>query len=286
MAITLPALFQSADTASNSKQSLYLNLVRFEYACLFISAIFALNIKLERWYYLVYFVVFGSSLISLLYRSLKRPEQDWYQARAMAESVKTLSWRYSMRAEPFDDARQADARADFNRLLGQLLASNKSLGHAFTASSARQITDEMSAMREANIEDRRSRYLSDRIHNQRTWYELKAKSNRKWSRIWLIAGCATYVLGLSFILGRVLDPTSIGWPTDPLVVLASAIIGWTQIKKFNELASAYTLTAHEIGLTEEKIREAANNGEFSAAVNEAELAFSREHTQWVARQTN
>ncbi|RWI72075.1 MAG: SLATT domain-containing protein [Mesorhizobium sp.] len=77
-----------------------------------------------------------------------------------------------------------------------------------------------------------------------------------------------------------------GWPTEPLIVIAASLIGWTQIKKFNELASAYTLTAHEIGLTADLITDANSDEAFSAAVNEAELAFSREHTQWVARQNN
>ena len=70
------------------------------------------------------------------------------------------------------------------------------------------------------------------------------------------------------------------------MVAASAVLGWMQIKKFNELASAYTLTALEISLIEDKLREVETEAELSEFVNEAELAFSREHTQWVARQTN
>jgi hypothetical protein len=57
-----------------------------------------------------------------------------------------------------------------------------------------------------------------------------------------------------------------------------------QIKKFSELSSAYSLTAHEIGIIEDRIDEADTEDEFSDFVNEAELAFSREHTQWLARQ--
>lgn len=66
--------------------------------------------------------------------------------------------------------------------------------------------------------------------------------------------------------------------------MASAIIGWTQVKKFNELASSYTLTAHEIGIIQSKVHDAQDEDAFSDFVNEAEQAFSREHTQWVARQ--
>jgi len=75
------------------------------------------------------------------------------------------------------------------------------------------------------------------------------------------------------------------FPVEPVIVLASAVLGWMQIKKFNELASAYALTAHEIGLAETVIADAKTEQDFSKAVNEVELVFSREHTQWIARQT-
>jgi hypothetical protein len=71
---------------------------------------------------------------------------------------------------------------------------------------------------------------------------------------------------------------------EPLIVVAAAIIGWIQIKRYSELASAYALTAHEIGIIEERARSAYTNEAFSQFVNDAEQAFSREHTQWVARQ--
>ena len=57
-----------------------------------------------------------------------------------------------------------------------------------------------------------------------------------------------------------------------------------QIKKFNELTSAYTLTAHEIGIIQGRLEEVDSEEDLSEFINEAELAFSREHTQWVARQ--
>ncbi|AVA15771.1 hypothetical protein C3E99_03320 [Sphingopyxis sp. MG] len=76
------------------------------------------------------------------------------------------------------------------------------------------------------------------------------------------------------------------WPAEPLLVAASAAIGWIQIKKFNELASAYSLTAHEIGIIQTRISDVTTESEFSEFVNESERAFSREHTQWVARQND
>ncbi|QKC92349.1 SLATT domain-containing protein [Mesorhizobium sp. NZP2234] len=128
--------------------------------------------------------------------------------------------------------------------------------------------------------------MQKRICDQRKWYEKKARSNKRSAKIWMGLGVIAYAVGFSFIVVRIADPAMPGWPTEPLIVIAASLIGWTQIKKFNELASAYTLTAHEIGLTADLITDANSDEAFSSAVNEAELAFSRERTQWVARQNN
>jgi hypothetical protein len=58
-----------------------------------------------------------------------------------------------------------------------------------------------------------------------------------------------------------------------------------QVKKFNELAAAYTVAAHEIGLIRPKLDDVSTEAELSDFITDAELAFSREHTLWVARRT-
>ncbi|UCI32124.1 DUF4231 domain-containing protein [Mesorhizobium sp. B4-1-4] len=281
-----PVLYESADDASNRSQWWFLALVRLEYFLLLVTAMFSLGWSSSRAYFAAYAGFFAFSMMVMVYRSMKKPERTWYQARALAESVKTLAWRFAMRAEPFDDAKSSDARRDFRDLLRDVLKANHSVSDALVGlrSTGDQLPDEMQEMRESGLEERRQFYLKNRIADQREWYEKKASVNEAAARRWLIISCAAYALGLAFILARVVDPSSEGWPTEPLVVLASAAIGWTQIKKFNELAAAYTLTAHEIGLTQGLVKDAATPAAFSAAINEAELAFSREHTQWAARQ--
>ncbi|MEY9785398.1 DUF4231 domain-containing protein [Sinorhizobium fredii] len=283
-----PGLYGSADGASNTSQRTFLNLVRAEYAFLIVASFLSLDLWQNRSYYLVYAGVFLCSMGVLVYRSITKPEQDWYQARALAESVKTLTWRFAMRAEPFDDAVAADARTDFRNQLAAILRSNRHIGHAMVSpdSAAPQTTEDMVRIRELPLEERKSLYLDKRIADQRKWYEKKSADNKASAKKWMMVGIGAYSLGFLFILFRIIDPAMPGWPTEPLIVVASTLIGWTQIKKFNELASAYALTAHEIGLTEGLITDADTELKFSAAVNEAELAFSREHTQWVARQNS
>ena len=47
--------------------------------------------------------------------------------------------------------------------------------------------------------------------------------------------------------------------------------------------ASYNLTAHEIGIIRANSDSVETEKDLSNFVNEAELAFSREHTQWVAR---
>ncbi|HDQ2581608.1 TPA: SLATT domain-containing protein [Morganella morganii] len=76
-------------------------------------------------------------------------------------------------------------------------------------------------------------------------------------------------------------PTSL--PTELITTIISALIGWVQIKKYNELSASYALTAHEIGLIKEQSYYISSEKDFLDFIRDAETAFSREHTQWQAR---
>lgn len=147
-----------------------------------------------------------------------------------------------------------------------------------------QIPASMQAVRALSLADRKAYYLDHRVKEQRIWYARKARANRNASRWWLGVGISAYLVAICLALARIVYPLWELWPIEPAIVCASAIIGWTQVKKFNELASSYTLTALEIGLIKERVDSVATDDDFSEFVNEAEQAFSREHTQWVARQ--
>lgn len=119
--------------ASNEQQATFLRLIRAEYVLLFSASVLSLDLWPSKAYFGVYAAVFLCSMGILIFRSVTKPEQVWYQARALAESVKTLTWRFAMRAQPFDDTRAADARADFRKLMEGILDSNRHLGRALVS---------------------------------------------------------------------------------------------------------------------------------------------------------
>lgn len=284
-----PALFLSADEASNNYQRLFLRLIKAEYAALLLAAVFSMSFLNGVIYYLAYAIIFVVALIVLLTRSLRKPEQDWYRCRALAESVKTLTWRYMMQATPFENKEgEALARAELRNQLKSIFDENKAAAEKITSnwSGNDQITVGMDNIRRTSLPDRRQYYILQRVDEQRAWYARKAAQNRDTARIWVTLSASVYVVAGVLALSRIAFPTWQYWPIEPLIVVAASIVGWMQIKKFNELAAAYTVAAHEIGLIKLRADSIANDEEFSEFVNDAEKAFSREHTLWIARQSD
>ena len=81
----------------------------------------------------------------------------------------------------------------------------------------------------------------------------KANSNRKSQIKWVAACSVVYLSATVGVLLRIEFASPPIWFTESLIVVGASIVGWMQIKKFNELSSAYTLAAHEIGLLRSEI---------------------------------
>ena len=285
---TYPALFRSADTAANNKQKRYLALLLAEYATLLLASILSSNLFSDTTSLLLYAIIFLASVTLLLLRTKLKPEQDWYRCRALAESVKTLTWRYMMRASPFvDEPYVRDPLNEFTHSLNQLINDNRSTVEKIATSSSAddQITDDMNRIRKLDLKHRKDLYDDQRIQEQRNWYANKASINRRSARIWVLIGVAAYTTAILLSLVRLEFQEWRIWPISPIITFASLVIGWTQIKKFNELAVAYTVAAQEIGLIRPKLVSVNQEDQFSRFVVDAELAFSREHTLWIARRT-
>ncbi|TBY17672.1 DUF4231 domain-containing protein [Rhizobium leguminosarum bv. viciae] len=288
MSFDFPPLFDAADKASDRRQAVYLWLIRAEYTFLFVSACLVIAKSETRNFIAINALVFVAALGALALRAYAKPEQAWYKSRALAESIKTLSWRFSMRAAPYDDELVADARKDFRANLTELLSTNSELGSSLAEfdNGGPQITNSMITMRAGDLAHRKETYLNERVRDQRSWYQRKSIANSRAARIWLFIGVACYVIAIGMVLAPLHTPSLSKLPVEPIIVIASAVLGWMQIKKFNELASAYALTAQEISIAEGLIDDADDERGFGQAVNDVELVFSREHTQWVARQTS
>lgn len=220
-------------------------------------------------------------LTAACYLLFGKPQKIWYSTRALAESVKTISWRYVTRADPFGGERPA-AAAKFRETVSEILRANEEASALrFASAHSDLITPAMEILRRSNLDTRRSTYLADRIEDQLGWYQRKARWNDRRSKFWYIALIAISLLAVASSLTRLSYSFTV--PIDWVFSVPIAILGWVQIKRFQELASSYSLTAHEIVFAKNELAQVRDEAAFSDFVGNTENAFSREHTQWYAR---
>ena len=287
ISIQYPALFDSADKASITSQKSFLRLTILHALVLLVGTLLSINVIPTKEYSMVVAIFYILAVVFTYKLGKNRYEKNWYNGRAIAESIKTSTWKYCMRAAPYaDDISMQVPNANFRNMLTQIIKSNNELGEIVQAhqSTGEQITATMQDIRSMNLEDRKSYYLEHRIDEQRQWYATKASINNKMHKRWFVGLMLAQGFALLCVLSRIAYPEWQYWPTDVFALGAAFILGWMQIKKHNELSSSYSLTAQEIGIIRGGIEGVLTEEQFSEYVSSTEMAFSREHTQWVARQ--
>lgn len=281
-----PALYLAADHASLAAQRLYLNLIRGYSILLMLATGLAIyGIQDRPSAVAAAFVIIVSMAVSVI-MILRRDEDTWYRARAVAESVKTIAWRFMMRADPYDDsAGPGEAKARLRDRIKSILAEHKELAYLLggKVSGQEQITQKMLEVRDYSWQNRLAFYRRYRIDEQRSWYADKSHSNQKRGRAWFSVLFLAQTAAVALVLLRIAAPSFRYWPVEVFVVGAAMALTWIQVKRFRELAAAYGLTAHELGLVRNESDNVESEESLANFVIDGENAFSREHTQWLAR---
>lgn len=282
--LEFPALYSSADKASATAQRAFWWTIRAEFFLLFcvasISAVRNFFISSQVILTLILVLLAGVFVIKV-YRKL---DQQWYRCRAVAESVKTSTWRFAMRSHPFQDAENIEQpKAEFRNLLRDILRSNRHLAESLQEADSDQFTSSMLEARKLSVKERLQFYITHRIDDQRRWYTKKSSENSRALRNWVVATIVVYGLAAIALNSEQLGVVWLSYTFDPLILVVTSAIGWVQMRRHGELTASYNLTAHEIGIIRSNSDSVTTEEELSDFVNEAELAFSREHTQWVAR---
>jgi len=281
-----PALYQAANNASLKAQEDYLRSVKGFVALSVIGAGLSVAGIQSKEAAIIAAIVFLTAMFLSIYIAVKKNEGVWYRARAIAESIKTSTWRFMMLTEPFDASQELNlAKSNFRILLQKILNEHKDLAHELAGqfSLEAQISQKMEEVRSTPLDERKNIYLKDRIEDQRKWYTDKSKYNKKWGTIWFWIMIALQGVAIILTLMRVAYPCWNYWPTEIFVVAAAGIFTWIQLKRFRELAASYGLAAHEIGVAMGALDVVESEDAFSDFVRDTENAFSREHTQWVAK---
>ena len=276
-----PAIFHAADAASQSAQRWFLRLSACRlWALVAVAALAALASLINQWSAIVALAPISVALFAEIMLLARRPERRWYQARAVAESAKTLAWRYQVGGRPLG-LRMTDDEAD-SELIARLRALlNEFCELAVPATNQDQVTSTMRRLRSSPLEERVTAYRKGRIEDQRAWYSYRANWNRRrsdWYQVGLIvvelAAFGTALL--TALLGLSVSVYSL------LAALAVAGVGWLQIKQHRSMADAYSIASHELAAINSTIDSVGGEDDWEEFVDQAEDAISREHTLWLA----
>jgi hypothetical protein len=284
----LPPIFHVADRSSIRAQNHFLfaitvRLVSIVSAGAFGLATWKFDDKSADWAGVLATLFFIATVIVETYLLKTRPERTWYEGRAAAESVKTLSWRYSVGGDPFNigERTEQDIDALFLRQLEAIISTLKDLDISPPTSAGEQITDLMRLVRSKSLDERKQAYELGRVAEQQGWYQRKAGSNDTLAIRWTIAVLCIEIIG---VIAAVLKAVGIV-EGDFLIfagAVAAAMAAWLQTKQHRTLATAYGITALELASVRSKIRWQKTESDWAKFVNDAEEAFSREHTLWKA----
>lgn len=280
--LEMPGFFKDADAASLNGQRRYLALNRIRLSSAIVGAAGSVvNFSDGRLNgsALVALAGFVVALIAELILSYLQPERDWYAGRALAESMKTMAWRYAVQGEPFTDGL---SEAELHRLLRSRVQqlTDKGADRVAIGTDSPLVTESMLALRCSDFEVRKASYIEQRTTTQRHWYAGKAIFNKRRAEFWRIVLVSAEILAVALATLRITG----GMPVDLAGLFGSIIAAsaaWLVLKQHAQLASAYTTTSRELALQED-ILLGTSEAEWPRAVSDAEEAISREHTMWLA----
>jgi hypothetical protein len=280
----LPALHQSFDACAAAGQTRFLRLTRASLlATVIAAAAGAVSIgDGPDWAAVVALLAFAAAAGSRLLLLQERPERAWYDARAGAESVKTLAWQYAVGGGPFAcGGSDPDPRQRLAERFRELIHATPALRHPPGAGN-QQITDWMRDLRDRPLADRQTAYLRGRILDQIQWYAEAAATNerraRRWSLLTVALQCAGVVAATLRVTGTI-DFDLIGIAA----AAAAATAAWLESKDHAGLSEAYSTTSHELTLVRDELPDDLDETRWATFVADAEAAISREHTSWLAR---
>ena len=281
-----PTLYKTADKLSLKHQRRYYRYLLGYLSLLMVGALtsfFSTTPCLKT----INIIVFVCSLFIYILSKVLDPQELWYNGRAVAESVKTRTWRWIMKAHPYNKIRYS-ASNDFIEDLQTILNENKSLFNYYCEDDRMEcesmftISDKMRQIRELSTKDKVAFYNENRVKEQQRWYKAKAKNKHQSYNIFfgITVGLYTIIIALMIIDISM----TINYPIEVLAVAASSTISWIEAKKYNELSKAYNLASQDIALIRElDVEGQIGEDELSNYIIDSENAFSREHTQWFAR---
>lgn len=202
----------------------------------------------------------------------------WQNARFIAESVLSNSWLFSFRIGIYG----ADEKTAIKNFIDTIDKIQKEVELknflSIYSSDFPSIADWMkSNFNETSIKTKKDFYIRYRLDDQISWYNNKAKFNRKQSSFWFGLSLILLLAGIILtMLVKLNQFVILGF----LSTITASILTWRQTKRFDELKVTYAVAAKELHSIKSKFELEQDPKDILQFVEEAEKSISREHKLW------
>jgi hypothetical protein len=309
----MPALFHHADKRAISAQKFYFGWLQWELILLGLGVlvgafnsvathigpvslvvppftVFGFRITTLTAFEIAEAGLLALALLMRLSRVITRPERLWYEARAVAESVKSIAWRYAVGGEPFQEAYTPDELQQVvNDRFGGINTDLTQYHAPDAVLQQHQVTPGMNAVRGLSLADRKRIYRSGRVEDQQGWYNRKSGFNHRRA---LQAHWTLIIVEVLAVFAALLPIGLAALHVFPLNLqaLAANIAGggaaWMQAKRYEDLDVSYKVTAKELAQVAKDSDNQADEPAWARFVENAEGSMSREHQLWRATRTD
>lgn len=287
-----PTLYQASDTASLKQQKYHIRAVKIEAYSVALAAIssgfFLINEMENQICSLMTAIFLGSALVARLLMKFKNWERDWFGTRAIAESIKTITWRYAMGVSPYrNDVSEKDLATKLTSEIDAILKTIPDIAASISpecvGKTIQSISARMKEIRDLPIQERKNIYVTSRVSDQRDWYARKTAENKTKADFWICAILFSEFVGIGIAIYLISNQIPYFNPLGLVTTLTAIFCAWAQTKRYQELAQAYGLATTEIGKSESLSHGIQTDAELAKYVEETEDAISREHTMWTAK---
>lgn len=169
---TFPCFYVLADQQAIESQKQYLSALR---ASIVLIVAASLLIYLQHFFELNYVELLVSILLLfnlILNWWIQSVKMDnlWYDYRSIAESIKTLTWKYMLKVTPFAGPESGSTK-EFRKRVKKILNDNKILLQKSKAIPAHKqfITNDMRNIRACDLKTRGLIYDKYRVQDQAEW---------------------------------------------------------------------------------------------------------------------
>ena len=175
-----PSLYQSADQSAIQMQRKYFRF-RLWYLIFLIlaSGVGSITSMIPEdntiWFSVSMVIILFTGFVINIGSYVLKYDEKWFNCRAIAESVKTATWRYMMKATPFeeDNLSGQEFTSKIREIKDHKQVALKILV-PYQDPETELISNAMRNIRDMNLEERKNLYLKSRLIDQKTWYTKKA----------------------------------------------------------------------------------------------------------------